>query len=71
MKAETLVYKGITISKEAYDFLKLILVVDQKQRIGWRQLIRHPILKEKQSESKISRFLYDDMSLVIPLNADD
>ncbi len=36
MKKDSLKIYGTSISKSAYDFLKLILVVDQKKRIGWR-----------------------------------
>ena len=36
MKKDSLKINGTSISKSAYDFLKLILVVDQRKRIGWR-----------------------------------
>jgi len=32
-------YKGVTLSKEAHDFLEKVLKIDPDKRIGWRGMI--------------------------------
>jgi serine/threonine protein kinase len=43
-----LTFNDITISKEANNFLYRVLEVDTEKRMGWRELIEHPLIKERQ-----------------------
>ena len=38
---------GTTISKEANNFLFRALEVNTEKRMGWRELLDHPLIKQK------------------------
>lgn len=47
-QARRIKFNDYLASVEISDFLKLILVIDHQKRIGWRELITHPIFNSKQ-----------------------
>lgn len=49
---------SIELSQEARDFLTATLNTDQDQRIGWLQLIAHPIFSPK-NEKGISEMILE------------
>lgn len=42
-----LTLNGTTISKEANNFLFRALEVNTEKRMGWRELLDHPLIKQK------------------------
>lgn len=47
----------MTLSSNAHNFLKNVLIVDTEKRIGWRELIEHPLIKVKAEEPLPERFI--------------
>jgi serine/threonine protein kinase len=58
-------YNGVTLSMEAHDFLSRALKVDTDKRIGWRDMLNHPLIKVKEQEPLPQRFV-QRASLIIP-----
>lgn len=63
--SEPKTFVGVTLSREAHDFLKKVLKVDSTQRLDWRNMLEHPLIKIKEEEPLPDRFL-QRASLILP-----
>lgn len=52
-----LTFNGITISANANNFLFHALEVNTEKRMGWRELLEHPLIRQKEEEPIGERFL--------------
>ena len=48
--------EGIKPSDEVLDFMKGTLEVNQKKRMGWKELIRHPLFEVEKNSKLPDRF---------------
>lgn len=46
LKTETFTFNNYTASREVTNFLREILVIESDKRLGWRELINHPLFKD-------------------------
>lgn len=47
LNSERFTYNDYTASKELTSFLKELLVVETKNRLGWKEIIKHPMFAAK------------------------
>lgn len=48
LNTEQFFFNNYKASKEVTSFLKDILIVESKQRMGWKELLNHPIFRETE-----------------------
>lgn len=61
---------GFTPSKQAYDFIKFIIVFETSERPSWRELVEHPMIK-RQNDEVNQRFIQKVDVVVDPTLDDD
>lgn len=62
LSSDKFVYNGVKASREIQNFLRQILVIDQRKRIGWKELLKHPIFVDKEY-NKLPRSQIPDIGL--------
>ena len=56
-KGKMTVLNGAKLSKEGVDFLSKVLRVNTDERLDWREMIEHPLIKVKEEESIPQKFV--------------
>jgi serine/threonine protein kinase len=62
LNSDKFVYNGVKASRTIQNFLRLILVIDQRKRIGWKELVKHPIFIDR-ADNKLPRSQIPDIGL--------
>ena len=50
-------FNNVTLSSDARDFLSKVLKVDSAERMTWREMLEHPLIKVKEEEPLPQRFV--------------
>jgi serine/threonine protein kinase len=65
-----LTFNGITVSADANNFLYRALEVSTEKRMGWRELLEHPLIRQKEEEPIGDRFLVQNNLKLPEVNLD-
>jgi serine/threonine protein kinase len=55
LNTECFEYNGYKASKQVTDFLRALLTVDKRKRLGWKELVKHPIFEDEKEKKEMKR----------------